>query len=136
MIEERIDECTRHIDSFRVNYQSLIDDIDQSKVVSKTAKDVIASARMTITKSQALIQYHELNHANEKRKVEELETTKHQVQKKLDDHSSKLESLWTQLTSKNLLSDEELRAQALAEVEKACQKDIQHLKDQIKSLAE
>ena len=100
-IEEWIAECTRHIDDFRVSYQSLIDDIDQSKVVSKTVKDVIASARMTITKSQALIQYHELNLANEKRKVEELETTKHRMQKEVNDHSSKLEALRIQQPQRN-----------------------------------
>ena len=61
--------------------------------------------------------------------MEELKTTKSQVQR-----SSLL--LQTQLTAKNLLSEEELGAQALAEIEKARQKDIQHLKDQIKSLAE
>ena len=51
--------------------------------------------------------------------MEELETTKHQVQKKLNDHSSKLETVRTQLVSKKFLSEEKLRAQALAEVEKA-----------------
>jgi len=35
-----------------------------------------------------------------------------------------------------LLSDEELRAQALAEVEAARQRDIQRLREQIQSLAE
>ena len=79
MIEERIAECTHHIDSSRVNYQSLIDDIHQSEVISKTVEDVIASARIVIAKTQALIQDHELKLANEKRKVEELETTKHRV---------------------------------------------------------
>jgi len=42
-------------------------------------EDVIASARIVIAKAQALIQDHELKLANEKRKVEELETTKHRV---------------------------------------------------------
>jgi len=78
-IEERIAKCTCHIDDFRVSYQSLINEIHQSEVVSKTAEDVIASARVAITKVQALIQDHELKLANEKRKVEELEATKHRV---------------------------------------------------------
>ena len=47
----------------------------------RTAKNVIASARMTIAKAQALIQDHELKLANEKKKVEELEITKHLMQK-------------------------------------------------------
>jgi len=49
--------------------------------------------------------------ANEKKKMEELEATKHQVQKELDDHSAKLETLQAHLASKTLLSDEKLRAQ-------------------------
>ena len=59
-IEQRIAECTSHIDSSRVSYQSLIDDIHQSEIVSKTAEDIIASARKAITKAQAVIQDHEL----------------------------------------------------------------------------
>ena len=135
-IEERIAECTHHIDDFRVSYQNLDNDIHQSKVISKTAEDVIATDRVVITKVQALIQDHVLKLANEKRKVEKLEITKHRVQKEPNDHSSELEALWTQLASKKFLSEEELRGQALAKVEKARQRDIQHLKNQIKSLAE
>ena len=56
------------------------------------------------------------------------------MQKELVDHSSKLDTLWAQLASKPFLSNEELRAQALAEVEEVHQRDIQRLKDQIKSL--
>jgi len=58
------------------------------------------------------------------------------AQVELYDHSFKLEALRTHLVSKKFLSDKEFRAQALAEVERAHQKDIQYLKDQIKSLAE
>ena len=71
---------------------------------------------------------------NEKKKMEELEATKSRVQQELDVHTSKLKALQVQLVSKKFLSNEELRAQALAEVEKAHQRAIQHLKDQIKSL--
>jgi len=73
---------------------------------------------------QTLIQDHELKLTNEKKKAEELEATRHQVQKELADHSSKLETLRAQLTSKPFLSDEELRAQALAEVEEVRQRDV------------
>jgi len=47
---------------------------------------------MAIAKMQALIQNHKLKFTDEK-KVEELETTRHQVQKELPDHSSKFEAL-------------------------------------------
>jgi len=45
-IEERIAECTHHIDTFRISYQGLIDDLHQSEVTSKAAEDIIASARV------------------------------------------------------------------------------------------
>ena len=44
------------------------------------------------------------------------------MQKELNDHSSELEALRTQLISKEFLSEEELRAQALVEIEEARQK--------------
>ena len=68
--------------------------------------------------------------------VEELEAPKDQVQQELDVHISKLEALQTQLATRKLSSNEELRVQTLAEVEEARQRDIQHCKDQVKSLAE
>ena len=68
--------------------------------------------------------------------MEELESAKTRVHQELDVHTSKLEAFQAQLAAKKLLSDEKLRAQALAEVEKACQRDIQRIKDQIKSLTE
>jgi len=46
-----------------------------------------------------------------------------------------LEALQAQLARRKLLSDEELRIQALVEVEEACQRVIQFLKEQIISLA-
>jgi len=45
------------------------------------------------------------------------------VQKELDNQSSKLETFQAQLASKTLLSDKELGAQALVEVEAARQRD-------------
>ena len=41
--EEKIAECTRHIDTFRTSYQGLIDG-HQSEVAYKIVEDVIASA--------------------------------------------------------------------------------------------
>ena len=66
--------------------------------------------------------------------MKELEATKSQVQQELDVHTSRLEALHAQLAAKKLLSDEELRAWTLAEVEKTRKKDIQHLRAQINSL--
>jgi len=62
-------------------------------IFSKAMEDVIASARVAIAKTPALIQDHELKFANEKKRVEELETTRGQVQQELDVHALKLEAL-------------------------------------------
>ena len=62
-------------------------------------EDVIASARIAIAKAQALIQDHRMKLANEKKRVEELENTRHRVQKELEDESSKLEAFRAQLAS-------------------------------------
>ena len=91
---------------------------------------------MAIAKVQVLIQDHESKLANEKKRVEKLETTRRRMQKELDDYISKLEAFQAQLAAKYLLSDEELRARALAEVEAARQRVIQRLREQIKFLAE
>ena len=76
------------------------------------------------------------NGMNEKKKVEELEAAKSRLQQELDIHTLKLKALQAQLTARKLSSDAELRVQVLAEVEEARQRDIQRLKDQIKSLTE
>jgi len=51
-IEERIAECAHYIDTSRVSYQGLTDDLHQSEVVSKAMEDVIASDRVEITKDK------------------------------------------------------------------------------------
>ena len=61
---------------------------------------------------------------------------KTQVQENLAAHSSRLESLQTQLATKRFLSEEELRVQAMAEAEKARQQEMQCLRERIHSLAE
>ena len=68
--------------------------------------------------------------------MKELEATKSRVKQELNVPTSKLKALQAQVAAKRLSSDEELTVQALAKVEKARQRDIQCLKDQIKSLAE
>ena len=89
-----------------------------------------------IAKAQALIQDNEKKLATEKKKVVELEAAKSWVQQELNVHTYRLKVLQSQLVAKMIILDEELRVQALAEVKKARQRDIQRLKDQIKSLAE
>ena len=75
-IEEQIVECTYHIDDSRASYQSLINNIHQSKIISKIAENVIASARMVVAKAQALIHDNKLKVVNEKKRMEELEAAK------------------------------------------------------------
>ena len=64
-----------------------------------------------------------------------METAKIQAEENLSAHSSRLESLLAQLAAKWFLSEEELRAQALMEVEKARQHEMHRLREQIHSLA-
>ena len=78
-IEEWIAECACYIDTSRVSYQGLTDDLHQSEVASKAMENVIASACVAIAKARALIQDHELKLANEKKRMEELETTNRRV---------------------------------------------------------
>ena len=56
-----------------------------------------------------------------RKRLEELETARTQVQENLTAHSSRLESLQAQLAAKRFLSEEELRVQALVEAERARQ---------------
>jgi len=70
------------------------------------------------------------------KRLEKLEAAKKRIQEDLTAHSSKLESLQAQLATKKFLSENELRVQAGAEVEKPRQREIQCLLDRIYSLAE
>ena len=68
--------------------------------------------------------------------MEELEIIRFRLQKELNDQSSEQEALRAQLATEEILSDEELRVQTLAEVEAALrQRDIQRLRERIQSLA-
>ena len=107
-----------------------------SVIITKNAEGFIVSARTAISKAHTLIQDNKQKLANKKKKVEELETVKSRVQQKLDIHISKLETFQAQLAARKPSSDEELRVQVLAEVEEVHQRDVRHLNDQIKSLAE
>ena len=69
-----------------------------------------------------------------RKRLEELETVRTQVQENLTAHSFKLESLQAQLATKRFLSKEELRVQALVEAERARQLEMHHLREQIHSL--
>ena len=70
-----------------------------------------------------------------RKRLEELETAKTQVEENLSAYSSRLESLQAQLAAKRFLSEEELRVQALVEAEKARQHEMHRLREQICSLA-
>jgi len=69
----------------------LVDDSRESEVITKDTKQVIANAHAATAKAQAFIQVNEQKFANAKKKLEELEIAKKQVQEDLT--SSKQESL-------------------------------------------
>ena len=74
--------------------------------------------------------------AQEKKRTEELEATRSQVQRELTIHSFGLEALWTQHATKKLLIMEELQNKAMVVAEETRQRDIQELKEQIQSLTQ
>jgi len=135
-MEEQMAEEACHLHNFQASYQRLVDDSRESEVITKNAEQAITTARATIAKAQALIQVNEQKLVAARKKLEELEVAKKRIQEDLTARSSKLESLQVQLATKKFLSKDELRVQAWAEVEKARQRKMPHLRDQIYSLAE
>ena len=135
-IEEQMAEEARHLHNFQADYQRLVDNSRESEIATNSVEQVIATARATIAKAQALIQVNEQKLVVTRKRLEELKFAKTQVQENLAAHSSRLESLQTQLATKRFLSEEELRVQALAEAEKARQQEMQRLQERIHSLTE
>ena len=76
-----------------------------------------------------MIAINEKKLATAKKKLEELEAARTQVEENLSTHSSRLEYLRAQLAARRFLSKEELRVQALMEAEKARQHEIHHLRE-------
>ena len=126
-MEEQMVKEACHLNDFQASYRRLVDNSRESEVITKNAKQVIANAQAVIVKVQALIQVNKLKLTAAKKRLEMLEATKKWVQEDLTARSFKLESLQAQLAMKKLLSEEELRVQAWAEVEKARQRKISRL---------
>ena len=58
-MEEQMVEEARHLHNFQADYQRLVDDSKEFEIVTKSTEQVIATARATIAKTQALIQVNE-----------------------------------------------------------------------------
>jgi len=82
-----------------------------------------------------LIKIKEQKLAAARKRLEELENAKIQAEENLSAHSSWLESLQAQLAAKRFLPKEKLWVQAQMEAERACQHEMHHLREQIRSLA-
>ena len=74
-----------------------------------------------------MIQINEQKLVVARKRLEELEAAKKLVQEDLSAHSYKLKSLQVQLAMKKLFTEEELRIQAWAKVEKAHQYEMERL---------
>ena len=120
-MEQQMVKEARNLQHFQADYQRLVNDSKESEVVIQSAEQVIATAQIIIAKAQALIQVNEQKLVVARKKLEELKTAKTQVQENLVSHSSRLESLQSQLAMKRFLLEKELKVQTLAEAEKACQ---------------
>ena len=92
-MEEQMAEEAHYLHNFQVSYQKLVDDSRKFEVVTKNAEQVITTALVDITKTQALIQVNEQKLTAARERLEELEAAKKLVQEDLIAHSSKLESL-------------------------------------------
>ena len=99
-MEEQISEETRRLQHFQADHQRLIGDSKESEIVIQSAEQVIATARATIAKAEALIKINEQKLAAARKKLEELETAKIQTEENLSAHSSILESLQAQVAAK------------------------------------
>ena len=75
-----------------------------------------------------MIEVNEQKLAAARKSLKDSEAAKKLVQEDLAAHSSRLESLQAQLATKRFLSEEELRAQALVEAERARQHEMHHLR--------
>jgi len=134
-MEGQIAEETCHLQHFQADRQKLIGDSRECELIMQSTEQILISARATLAKTEALIAINEQKFANTKKRLEELEAAKTRVEENLSSHSSRLESLQAQLAIKEFLSEEELRARALMEAEKARQHEMHRLREQIRSLA-
>ena len=101
----------------------------------QSTEQIIINARSAIAKAEALIAINEKKLATIRKKLEEQKAARARAEESRSLHSSRLESLRAQLAVRNFLSEEELRAQAVMEAEKARQHEIHRLREQIRSLA-
>ena len=82
-----------HLQHFQADHQRLIGDSKESEIAIQSAEQVITTARITISRAQALIEANEQKLAVARKRLEELVAAKTQVQENLTAHSSRLESL-------------------------------------------
>jgi len=132
-VEEKITERTRLLEGFQADHQKLAVESKESEMIMQAAKQAILDSRAAIARAEALIVLNEQKLATSEKRLAELEAAKVQVEANLSVYSSELESLRVQ--AKRFLSEEDLRAQALMEAEKARQHEIHRLREQIRSLA-
>ena len=99
------------------------------------AEHAIINARSAIAKAEAVIAINEKKLATIKKRLEEQEAARARAEESQSIHSSRLESLRAQLAATPFLSEEELRAQAIMEAEKARQHEMHRLREHIRSLA-
>jgi hypothetical protein len=147
--EARIDAEVRSLEYSRAECQKLADDSRESELVMQStehvitsardtiakARDTIAKAQETIAKAEAVLVINEEKLVTIKEELAGQQAAKARAEESLSLHSSRVESLQAQLAAKPFLSEEELRARATMEAEKARQHEMHRLREQIHSLA-
>ena len=133
-VEEKITDSTRLLERVQADHQRLAIESEESETIIQAAKQAILDSRAVIARAEAMIVFNEQRLATSEKRLAELEVAKAQAEADLSVRSSELESLRVQ--AQGFLSEADLRARALMEVEKARQHKIHRLREQIRSLAD
>ena len=133
--EARIAAEIRSLEYSQAECQKLADDSRESELSVQSTEQVIIRARDTIARAEAVLALNEEKLVTLKKELEEQRAAKARAEESLSLHSSRVESLRTQLAARNFLSEAELRNQAIMEAERARQHEIHRLREQIRSLA-
>ena len=134
-MEAQIAEEISNLERTQAECQKLTDASWESELVRQGAEHAIINARSAIAKAEAVIAINEKKLATIKKRLEEQEAARARAEESQSIHSSRLESLRAQLAATPFLSEEELRAQAIMEAEKARQHEMHRLREHIRSLA-
>ena len=80
-MEEQIAKEARRLQHFQADHQRLIGDSKKSEIVIQSAEQVIATARVTIARAQALIEINEQKLVAARKRLEEQKLPRQRLKK-------------------------------------------------------